>query len=150
MIGYCGYDIFGRRTSERKRACRSSMSVAFPTSSLGAMLDLVGCALGERNQRASKQISAESCPVFREAYLLACRCLHGILLESGAVSPGWFSRNCTTTAYTNACRALPTGGALPDPGYYSLKDPTVYSLMLVGTILQGRSVSWQDIAWCLL
>ena len=115
LIGYCGYDIFGRRTSVRKRACRSSMSVAFPTSSLGAMIDLVGCALGERNQRASRQISAGSCPVFREAYLLACRCLHGILLESGAVSPGWFSRNCTTTAYTNACRALPTGGGPPRP-----------------------------------
>ena len=40
------------------------------------------------------------------------------------------------------------GGALPDPGYYSLKDPTVYSLMLVGAMLQGLSVSWQDIAWC--
>ena len=71
--------------------------------------------LERKESRASKPISAEYCPVFREAYLLACRCLHGILLESRAVSPCWVSRNCTTTAYTKACRACQQGGGPPRP-----------------------------------
>ena len=36
LIGYCGYGVFGRRTPKSMRACRSSMSVAFPMSSLEA------------------------------------------------------------------------------------------------------------------
>ena len=35
------------------------MGVAFPTTLLGAMRDLVGGAMGERNPRASKQLRAE-------------------------------------------------------------------------------------------